>query len=485
MFRAGIARSIITPPIGMTMAGYAIRNGVAEDKDGELYATALVLDDGHTRVAILGCDLLCIQEPFASELREAIGQQLETPPSHVLLNTSHTHCGPTLGQFQYDDDEHQEGLRRTFSARLRTEIPALCAMAVHRTVPARIGTGVGEARIGINRRELDSDGRVFLGENPSGPVDHQVRVIRVDDLQGKPIAVAFAHGCHTVTMGPKCLRWSADYVGPARELIERSVGALSVFLQANAGDINPVTGIGTNEDNSNEKIRLGLTLGSEVLKVHSSIYTESTRGPRTFLGSLSKVSLYPRLNIERQSDCTIAVQEEPFELPLQQLPDRQLATQIWNECESEVVRLTKANVGRGQLSVARRYRNWAAGLVDLVANGRKAALSGSIQVVRIGELSIAAVPGETFSALGMEVRQRSPFANTLFLGYSNGCIGYIPTSDAFPKEGWSVKEHYNVPDMIFQGYLVPTALAPVCSEIVVSRSLRLLQQLRSSCGAMA
>src|SRR5438046_1536301 len=120
-----------------------------------------------------------------------------------------------------------------YSARLRAEVPGLAAMAASRLVPARLGTSVGEARIGINRRELTPDGSILLGENPSGPVDHEVRVIKFDDFEGRPIAVLFAHGCHTVTMGPKFLAYSADYVGPARELIERSLGCLSLFLQAN------------------------------------------------------------------------------------------------------------------------------------------------------------------------------------------------------------------------------------------------------------
>lgn len=206
------------------MAGYAAREGVAENKDGDLYATALVLDDGSTRVAIVSLDLIFIQEPLVSTLREQIGRYIGVSKSGVLLNFSHTHCGPTFEGLRYDDDEQQDRLRQTYAARLQTEIPALVAQTLKRMRPARIGTAVGEARIGINRRTHQHDDSVVMGENPEGPVDHEVRVIRIDDLQGKPVAVVFSHGCHTVTMGPKCLSWSADYVGPARDLIEQNVG---------------------------------------------------------------------------------------------------------------------------------------------------------------------------------------------------------------------------------------------------------------------
>ncbi len=479
MLRAGTARSIITPPVGMTMAGYAAREGAAIDKDDELSATALVLDDERTRIAIMALDLIFIKEPLVSTLRGKVGQRLGVPGSHVLLNFSHTHCGPTSEGLQYDDDEQQDVLRQTYSTRLLAELPALAAQAVHRLQPARIGTGVGEARIGINRRERQADGSIILGENPAGPVDHEVRVIRVDGLNGRPIAVVFSHGCHTVTMGPKCLRWSSDYVGPARELVERAVGGLSLFLQANAGDINPVTGIGTSEDNTNEKNRLGFALGGEVLKVLASIYTESVRGQRTFIGSLSKIPYYPRIPITKEPDHAIEVKEEMLELQLGSFPQRHEADEILERWDSEVSSPIKSRTTGAPMNVARHFRHWARTLHEAVLGGLKPAVQIPIQAIRVGNLGVVAVPGETFTSQGVEVKKQSPFPHTLFIGYSNGCLAYIPTRDAYPAGGWSLRERYYVPDMIFQAYLLPTALAPDSSERVVNKSVELLRQLHA------
>ena len=210
--------------------------------------------------------------------------------------------------------------RREYEARVIEEMPRLAVAAVADLDDARLATGTGEARIGINRRELDEAGDIILGENPDGPVDHEVRVIRIDDLHGKPKAVVFSHGCHPVTMGPKYLQWSPDYVGPARELVERVYGCLSLFLQANAGDIDPITGIGADEDNSEAKNRIGTVLGSEVLKVCSNLYTDTVRGPRTIFGMLAKASAYPRVAISDEPPCPIAVREVPVELPLMEYP---------------------------------------------------------------------------------------------------------------------------------------------------------------------
>ena len=154
-----------------------------------------------------------------------------------------------------------------------------CAVAADRQLrPARIGTGNGSSHIGINRRELDESGKIFLGENPDGPIDPTVGVIRIDEPSGKPMAVLFNYGCHTVTMGPKFLGLSPDFPGPARELIESATGAMPIFLQGAGGDINPITGIGPTEDDTENMTRLGQSLGAEVVRVMSEIRTD--QGPR-------------------------------------------------------------------------------------------------------------------------------------------------------------------------------------------------------------
>jgi hypothetical protein len=461
----------------MTMAGYSAREGVAEDKDGELYATSLILESNQARIAIVAFDLLFLQEPLVTTLRRLIGQRIRVPQSNVLLNFSHTHCGPTSEGLRYDDDEYQDFLRHAYSDRLLTEIPALVDLALDRLVPARIGASKGEARIGVNRRERQENGSILLGENYSGPVDHEVSVLRIDDLDGRPIAVVFSHGCHTVTMGPKCLRWSADYVGRAREVIEQNTGGLSLFLQANAGDINPITGIGADQDNSSEKKRVGLTLGAEALKVHSSIYTESIRGQRMFVGSLSKIPTYPRIHIEKEPDHTIGVSEEIIELSLQELPDAGVADALFDKWNSEVSKLLREKISGAPINAARMFQRWSTVLRGAIKDGLKPAIKIPVQALRVGNIAIVGVPGETFCTQGMDVKKNSPFPHTLFLGYSNGCASYIPTRDAYPEHGWSITDRYYVPDMIFQAYLLPTALRPDCGDKIVKKSLDLLREL--------
>jgi len=57
-----------------------------------------------------------------------------------------------------------------------------------------------------------------------------------------------------------------------------------------------------------------------------------------------------------------------------------------------------------------------------------------IQALRIGELGIVGLPGEVFTEIGLEIKRRSPFAQTMNLGIANGTVGYVATDRAL-REG--------------------------------------------------
>lgn len=55
---AGFAEIEITPPVGIELAGYIARDGVATSVHDPLYARALVIADGAARAALITCDTL-------------------------------------------------------------------------------------------------------------------------------------------------------------------------------------------------------------------------------------------------------------------------------------------------------------------------------------------------------------------------------------------------------------------------------------------
>jgi hypothetical protein len=458
------------------MVGYYARDGVSAGVERPLTATALVLSTDDAKVAIVSCDLIFIQNPVADEIRQRIAEAIQTDPNCVLINCSHTHCGPTLPGFTFESQEQQK-IQGKYLENLKYLLTG-CVLAANRTLrPARIGFDRGSTRIGINRRERDADGKIVLGENPDGPMDPDVAVVRVDEAGGKPLAVLFSYGCHTVTMGPKCLRLSPDFPGPARQLIEYATGAKALFLQGAGGDINPITGIGAAEDDTENMTRLGHTLGAEVIQTMMRIRTHQKRGPRVLFSSLSRNFTYPYVATE-ESDCEIAIAAKIVQLPMLPLPSLDDARKILEIRTQSLEEARKEGLPEYRLAALLRFCDWARTLYRSVESGApQTSIPLNLHAIRINDIALTTAGGETLVELGLGVKRASPLPNTVFLGYTNGCIGYIPPANAYPSDGWSPWETYSIPDMLFQSYQLPMALSPEGGQMVIDHSVGLLNRL--------
>lgn len=377
-FRAGVARADITPPVGVELWGYTNRASGATSTLDPLYARVLVLDDSRARVALVTLDL---GRPFGRASLDRVRERVrrEHAVKDVVFIASHTHSGPVI------EDYYDEGRVPEWEARALDLIAGAIGEAAGKMVDARIGAGTGQAIIGHNRRLVESEGRVrMLWRNatgqPTGVIDPSVGVIRIDDGQGRPLAVLVNYACHPVVFGPDNLRYSADYPGAMASLVERSLGggAICFFLQGAPGDINPLKDkTPLEEDADGEMKRVGERLGREVARVASAIVTKAPAAPE------------------------IAIMSEDLKF-----------RNRWN--------LDKLRAGlRASFGerLAARYEKYIVPEMTLPVT----------TLVINREIALVGLPGEPFVGLQLMLKERSPIPMTFLCGYTNGYFGYFPT----------------------------------------------------------
>ena len=273
-FRASAAKTDITPSGSVDLWGYSDRSGPATGKRDPLFAKVLLLDDGTHRLALVTLDL---GRTFGLESMNFVRERVHKSAGveQVFFFASHTHSAPVI------DDAYPPGKRPAWETTALERIAAAIEQAATRLEPAKIGTGEGEVFIGHNRRYVFPDGTVKMlwrnaTKTPTHPVDPRVGVIRVDGAGGRVIAVVVNYACHPVIFGPDNLRYSADYPSATARVVEEGFGqgALSLFLQGAAGDINPYYDKMRLEEDADKLMEeTGKKLGDEALRVARSIET--------------------------------------------------------------------------------------------------------------------------------------------------------------------------------------------------------------------
>jgi len=473
---AGVGRRSVAPPLGIKTAGFYSREGVVSAIDGDLSATVVVLRGAGETVVIAAVDLCMAPQWVVAEWREWMAAAAGTRSANVLVNMSHTHSSGALAMTQ-PEFGYQRDLLERYRAMLAERLVQATMAAVASLEPARIAAGEGESRVGIQRRETGPDGYVFLGEVPDGLIDPAVGVIRIDRLDGTPIAVMGAYGCHTVVVGPRSSVASPDFPGPMRSLVEGALGGTAVFLQGGGGDIMPCWGMGHELDNTDAKERIGRMLGGAVVSVAASLRTHVQRGDRVSIPSLlgPGQTMRPLVPVTDEPCTYLGARSRTVQLDLVALPTAERAAAIRAERATDLDAALAGGSERA-IQIARHFLAWADILEQAVAEGRRS-VPMEVQVLRINDIVITGIAAEVFSSTTRAIRERSPFPHTIALGYTNGVLCYLPPRDAYPVGGWDVGDRYRIPDQVFQSYLLPVAIDPGSEARITDAVLELLAEL--------
>lgn len=240
-WKAGVATVVVTPTEPLWMAGYASRTKPAEGKAQELYAKALAVEDaGGTRLVVVSLDLVSVPRALRDKLASVVLEKYHLPSEGLLVNCSHTHCGPELRTSATPrPGETPERTRQAaaYAQKLEGQLVGLVGAALKDLSPVSLSYVRARCGFAMNRRLPVADGWAN-SPNSEGPVDHDVPVLRVDDPTGKPKAILFGYACHNTTLA--FYQWCGDYAGFAQEYLERAnPGATALFLSGCGGDQNP------------------------------------------------------------------------------------------------------------------------------------------------------------------------------------------------------------------------------------------------------
>lgn len=416
VFRAGAAQAIITPPAGAPMAGYYHARG-AEGTLDDLYSKALVIDDGLTKIALVTLDLISTTFALTHDARAEIEKLTGIRGSNVMISATHAHTGPELadrGARSAIANETGIGANEataSYSAGLPKKIVESVRLALANLTNVVISGATGRCEtIAFNRRFYMKDGSVAWNPGklnpdvtmPAGVTDPEVALVLFEPphspAQHVPAHAAYVNfAMHPDTVGGA--RFSADYPGALSRRMGEYHGANCVTLFANGtcGNLNHIDVNWARQ--------------------------QSTRAEAERLGTILAASVFlAEKNLRELKPAPLRVASEIVKLPLAPVAPDEI------EQARLTVRTGNDKTRENFMKLVKAYQ-----VLDVAAREGKP-LEVEVQVISIGhDMAWVSLPGEIFVELGLAIKKRSPFLQTMIAELANGSIGYIPDRRSYAE----------------------------------------------------
>jgi hypothetical protein len=418
VFKAGFAEADITPEIGSEAPG-GYGKAYHKSLHDPCKVRAAVFDDGTNRVALVGLDALAVHRQTVASVRKAIARKTGIPENAILLGASHSHSsGPMFGVMPGEYDHASKEVQKlayeqstAADPKYLAKVEAAIIDAVCRAHDGRVGAqaGIGrgsEPTVAFNRRFKMRDGRTIThpGQGnpdivePAGPTDPEVGVIGVWDEKKKLLGCVVNFSCHATT-SPGGI--SANYICYLERAIQGYYGkdAVVVFLNGASGDVTQVDNRSPykNPDPERWAQLVGGKVGAEALKVLLTV-EPGVLVPVEARTKLMTIKRRPP-SAERVKECLEMVQKDP------------------------------AKVDRTEWTFAKEIV-----MLDAILK-KEPAVEVEVQAVQVGPAVFLTTPAEYFCRFGLEQKAKSGFPFTFPVSLANGCVGYVPTEDAFGPDG--------------------------------------------------
>lgn len=391
---AGCAQKVITPPIGVSLAGY-FHDRVGESIRDDLFAKAIVLEYEDSQMALVSLDLINVTEELTTPAKEFISQEVGIPAENVLICATHTHTGPEVRQSGVvgRSEEWVAGLPRLIADTVKA--------AADSTFPATLRRGCIEAHgYAYNRLFRLKDGKEQFGirgredevVGVAGPIDPELQTLSIVDTDENLRALAVHFALHTDVIGGGAANFiSADWPGEIGKNIAAVYGddVVTMLLQGTCGDINHSPHEATHLPRGGEKkaIQLGRALAGAAMCA-----TERA---------------------EPMGDLELTSQLDVLSIPYYTRDPAFMA-------EIHAMK-AKAEQSSYEKRLIARTESWP-------YDEKNADVP--VQVMRIGDVGLVALSAEIFVRIGLEIKHFSPAPFTFVVELANARVSsYVPTTD--------------------------------------------------------
>jgi putative heme-binding domain-containing protein len=392
--RVGAAAVNLKATNNMPLAG-SLEARYTKEQEGELRAVATVIEKpGGGKVAIVACDVLWVTRAIVDAALAEIERSTGIPPQNVLVNATHTHSAPGTAP------AHAFGWSPEFADEVRRGIVEAVVTANARLADAAFFFHLGEERtVGANSRLLLGDGAISwlnpMAEagakvEPTDPFDPQLPVLDFRAPDGTSRALLYNHSTHTIgTRSGRDVR-SPSFYGLAAQDLERELGSVVSFLEGASGSTHNIRAV--------------------------PVPVAIERMKRAIMDARAQAQPHPVLQL--------ASVKHPFTFRVRTFDEATEAAKV--ERYSSVYAKTAAP------RIAEIFADQRRELAPQQGQERTTWL----QVMRIGDVAIVGVPAEYFTALGLEIKRRSPFKYTYIAELANDWVGYLPTREGHSRGGY-------------------------------------------------
>jgi len=388
--RVGVAQRKITPPLGSELAGY-FHKRFAKDVKSDLYTKAMVIESQGRRIALVSNDLCRALAVYTRPAKERIAANCGIPLEAVLISATHTHTCPLVEKWKGLDPDPVPGYLETLIEAIVGVVQDACASMFDATLHLGQADAPGYS---INKLSRTKDGRDVYRQpkpndteiiGPSGQLDTSVLVLCARDADKRIRALAVNFAAHPNSGGDSIwAEWPGEMARTIAAIYGTDVPCL--FLQGTAGDVDCRRRI------TREQIGRGIA-GAAMMAIEREA-APMAPGPINFRLKILKI---PRLVKTAETDRMIDA--------IRTKPDANYLEKYWPPC----------------------YDAWDPEPVELDV---------PVQCLRVGDTALVALPGEVFTAIGLEIKRYSPAERTLVVAYANDYVGYIPPVEQAERGGY-------------------------------------------------